>query len=286
MTDPTGFVIDDETAYEPLRALGWDVDAVPWSRPRVAWNEYDLVVIRSSWDYQHRVDAFLAVLAEIVDAGTRLENGIGLVRWNLRKTYLRDLERRGLSTVPTLWRDRLAPGELEGLFGDLGCDEAVVKPIVSANADGAYRLDATVIRERASEVELSFSDRGLLAQPFVRSVLEEGEYSLCYFNGEHSHTVLKTPKRGDFRVQEEHGGVIQAVTAEPALCDAGRAALCALDETPLYARADFVRSNDGNAFWLMELELIEPALYLRMDAGAPERFARALNGRMARQSTG
>src|SRR4029077_3073072 len=94
-----------------------------------------------------------------------------------------------------------------------------------------------------------------------------------------SHTILKTPKAHDFRVQEEHGGIIRAVEAERELRAAGDTALRALDSVPLYARADFVRANHGRGFWLMELELIEPSLYLRMDAGAPERFAQALHDR-------
>ena len=121
-----------------------------------------------------------------------------------------------------------------------------------------------------------------MVQPFLSHVNTEGEFSLCYFNGKLSHTILKTPKVHDFRVQEEHGGVIRAVEAEGGLSEAGDIALRALDSVPLYARADFVRANDGDGFWLMELELIEPSLYLRMDARAPERFAQALHERASK----
>ena len=121
----------------------------------------------------------------------------------------------------------------------------------------------------------------MLAQPFLSAITTEGEFSLFYFNGELSHTILKTPKAADFRVQEEHGGVIRAVETDDALREAGDAALRAIGEKTLYARADFVRANDGSGYWLMELELIEPSLYLRMDKGAPERFARALHDRVS-----
>jgi hypothetical protein len=112
-------------------------------------------------------------------------------------------------------------------------------------------------------------------------VVSEGEFALFYFNGKLSHTILKTPKVGDFRVQEEHGGVIRAVEAENELREAGEITLRALDSVPLYVRADFVRADNSHDFWLMELELIEPSLYLRMNAGAPERFARALDERVS-----
>lgn len=279
LDDPTGFVIDDELAYRPLHDLGWCVDARPWRRPGLAWGAYDAVVIRSTWDYQSDPDAFLAVLGEIEAAGTPLFNGLDLVRWNLRKTYLRDLAARGVPIVPTVWRDRLLPGELPGLLDEVGAAEMVVKPVVGANADGAYRLDRRSARERAGEVEAYFADRALMAQPFVRAVIEQGEFSLFYFNGRHSHTILKTPKMADFRVQEEHGGLIRAVTADDRLRAAGETALGAIGGAPLYARVDFVRGDDAG-YWLMEFELIEPALYFRMDAGAPERFARALHERV------
>jgi glutathione synthase/RimK-type ligase-like ATP-grasp enzyme len=154
----------------------------------------------------------------------------------------------------------------------------VIKPVIGLNAHGAFRLDKKTAHSRADEVNTYYVDRALLVQPFLSAITTEGEYSLFYFNGEHSHTILKLPKPADFRVQEEHGGVIRAVETEDALRDAGDAALLAVGTVPpLYARADFVRTNDRSGYWLMELELIEPSLYLRMDAGAPARFARALH---------
>lgn len=280
LEDPADFVIDDELAYAPLGDLGWGVEAVPWRRPDMAWTDFDAIVIRSPWDYQDDPEAFLAVLGEIEGLGVPLFNGLELVRWNLRKTYLCELEAQGVAIVPTVWRDRLEPGELAGVFDQVGADELVVKPVVSANADGAFRLDRQTARERAEEVETYFARRPLMAQPFVGSVLVEGELSLFYFDGVYSHAVSKTPKAGDFRVQEEHGGLIRQVRTDGTLRAAGDAAIGAIPETPLYARADFVRSNGGDTFWLMELELVEPALYFRMDAGASRRFAEALDARM------
>ncbi len=279
--DPAGYTMDDHLAYQPLGELGWRVEMVPWRRPGVDWEAYDAVVIRSAWDYQAAPDAFLAVLAEIERAGTPLFNGLELVRWNIRKTYLRDLAERGVPVVPTLWRDRLGPGELPRLLEEVGTAEVVVKPVVGASAGGAFRLQARSVAQSA-EVEEYYADRALMAQPFLRAITDEGEFSLFYFNGEHSHTIVKTPKPADFRVQEEHGGTIRPVQADASLLAAGDAALRAVGEAPLYARADFVRSNDGDGFWLVEFELIEPSLYLRMDPRAPGRFAQAFHERMTR----
>jgi glutathione synthase/RimK-type ligase-like ATP-grasp enzyme len=282
LEDPSGFVIDDELAYPALVALGWMVEAIPWSRPQADWKTYDAVVIRSTWDYINHLDAFLNVLSEIERSGALLFNPLDLVRWNIRKTYLRDLASRGVDVVPTTWRDRLDHEALPKLFDEIGAEEMVIKPIVGANASGAYRLDSQTARRRADEISIVFADCAFMAQPFLPAVTSEGEFSLFYFGGEHSHTILKTPKPGDFRVQEEHGGFIRAVETEPALRDAGDAALRAIGEPPLYVRADFVRKNDRSGFWVMELELIEPSLYFRFDPEAANRFAHCLHQAVGR----
>jgi len=276
LNDPTGYVIDDDLAIAPLAELGWAVDVVPWDRPGVRWQDYAIVVIRSTWDYYDRPEQFLAALAEIDASGTLLENRLPLVRWNLRKTYLRELAARGVPIAPTLWRERLQPGELASLFAELGADQAVIKPVVGAGASGAWRLDRTSLRRQAVAIEDYYSDRPLLLQPFADAILTEGEYSLFWFDGHYSHAIVKLPQAGDFRVQEEHGGDIRAVEPESSLRAAAATTLAALGETPLYLRADFVRSNDGRNWWLMELELVEPSLYLRMHAAAPRAFAAAV----------
>lgn len=271
LQDPTGYVIDDPLTREPLRTLGWEMDMVPWDREGVVWEDYAVVVIRSPWDWVKRPEAFLAVLEGIAARDVRLENPLPLVRWNLRKTYLRDLATRGVPTVPTLFRERLEPGALGALLAELGTQQAVLKPVVGANAAWAVRIG----ERPTEEVEQWYAARALLAQPFVRAVIDEGEYSLFYFGGTFSHAIRKRPKPGDFRVQEEHGGSVEAVHPTEDLRAAADVVMAALDEPPLYARVDLVR-GDAGAWWLMELELVEPSLYLRMDADAPRRLAHAL----------
>jgi hypothetical protein len=272
--DPAGFVIDDDHVVLPLARRGFKVESIPWDRPGVDWRQYALVVIRSTWDYQHHAEKFLVVLEGIERAGVRLENGSDIVRWNMRKTYLLDLASRGIETVPTFWREGLEPGELAPLFAELRSAAGVIKPVMSGNAEGAWRLDAQLVRDRAAEIEAYYAGRPLMMQPFEADITAEGEYSLMFAGGKYSHSILKVPKAGDFRVQEEHGSEIRPVTPEPALLEAGNAAIAAVGRKLLYARADFVRS--GEVFRLMELELVEPSLYLRTEPGAPERFAEAV----------
>ena len=271
------FVTYDALAVPPLEALGWSVDDVPW-RADVDWACYAAVVIRSPWDYQDAPGDFLRAL-ERISAATRLENGLDVVRWNLDKRYLRDLEARGVPIVPTRWLDAVDPDGLAGLFDEVGADEVVVKPTVSANADGTFRLRPGDDPRPAAE---ALAGRAVLAQPFVPSVVEEGEYSVFAFGGDVSHTILKTPADGDFRVQEEHGGRIRGVEPDAGLRAAADAALAAVEAevgSLLYARADLVRWDGGWA--VMEMELIEPSLYFPYGAGSAERFAAALDAALS-----
>lgn len=275
-THPTdAFVIYDGDAVAPLEALGWTVASVPW-RAAADWAAYDAVVIRSPWDYHDDADAFFEVLTEI-DRATRLENPLDVVRWNLWKTYLRDLEAAGVPVVPTRWADGLRLDALAEAVGEWA--EVVVKPVVSANAAGTFRLGPDPLTWDAALAALAA--RPCLVQPFVPAVVEEGEVSVFAFGGAVSHAILKTPARGDFRVQEEHGGTIRAVAPSADLLALTDAALAAVPhpEPLLYARVDAVRMPDG-ALAVMELELIEPSLYFPYGPGSAERFAAALDARL------
>ena len=273
--DSLGHYVDyDRDAVAPLAARGWSVDFVPW-RSGADWSAYDLVVIRTPWDYQNDPETFIGVLEDI-DAATRLENPLEVVRWNLRKTYLRDLEAAGVPIVPTMWGHDLTAAALADLEAGWGAHGGVVKPVVGACAEDAFRLGTGL---EAAAAVATFAGRDFMAQPFVEAVVLEGEFSVFVFAGEVSHAILKTPVEGDFRVQEEYGGRIVGVEPEPALAALTSAALEAVphDRPLLYARVDAVRLEDGS-FAVMELELIEPSLYFPFAEGSAERFADAVAG--------
>lgn len=275
VTQEYGLFDDDARAVEPLRSLGWQLTPVAWTDPGIDWAAFDLVVVRTPWDYVRNLALFEDTLTAIAAVAV-LENPPDLLRWNLRKTYLRDLAAKGVPVVPTVFRDRLQPGEHASLFAEANTDDLVIKPVVGASAVGAFRVSLPSAEDRAEEIESFFAERELMAQPTVRAVLEEGEYSLLYFGGRFSHATLKTPRSGDFRVQRHHGGSVIGVTASPELVEAGDRVMAALEAPPLYARVDLVRTNHGRGFWLMELELIEPELFLRLDPESPARWARAV----------
>ncbi|HSR40842.1 MAG TPA: hypothetical protein VLL48_01690 [Longimicrobiales bacterium] len=270
-----GFVVDDELAVEPLRALGWTVHHVPWRREE-AWDRFRIVVIRSPWDYQDDPDEFLRVLQRIDSSSARLENRLELVRWNLRKSYLRELEGAGVDVLPSRWEDGFGAGRISAYLEELDAEEVVVKPVVGANADLTFRLSQASPRESLEAAERALADREVLVQPFAPGIVTEGEYSLFFFQGALSHGIVKKPAPGDFRVQEEHGGTIRKAAPEAGMIRCARRVFAAVGAVPLYARVDLVRREAGE-FAVMEVELVEPSLYLRMDAMAPWRFAWAID---------
>jgi glutathione synthase/RimK-type ligase-like ATP-grasp enzyme len=283
MKNTGGFFTYDRQAIEPLARRGWQVEEIPW-RDEADWNAFEMVVIRSPWDYQQDSRAFLDVLAKIDSSRAILQNSLSIVRWNIHKSYLRDLELRGVLIVPTLWGTHLTPQSLEQAFTHFGSDQLVIKPTVGANADDTFWMKRGCADENLEKVWRVFNRREVMVQPFVESVVTKGEYSLFYFAGEYSHAILKTPKAEDFRVQEEHGGRICAIDPDEELVQAATRVMGALDEVPLYARVDLVRLSD-RSLALIELELIEPSLYLSYDSDAPERFAVAVDRCLRQRNT-
>lgn len=291
LEDVGDFIMDDDMAVPALEELGWRVVVRPWKElVREAIHGVlgtpppALVVIRSTWDYHHVPELFLEGMDALRRSGLEVENTLSFVRWNLNKRYLRELEGRGVPIVPTRWHDQgLRPGDLASAARHFGVDELIVKPVVGASAEDTVRIPVGEIPLREKEALDLFRGRPLQLQPFLAAVVEEGEYSLVYFAGRFSHGLLKTPSQGDFRVQEEYGSSLTTVEPETSLREAGERVLAAIPIPghPLYARVDLVRW--GEEWVLMELELIEPSLYLRMAEGAPARFAEAVDARIREQ---
>lgn len=275
MDSLVNYVSDDELAIPFLNELGWQVETISWRKKAVDWNDFEAVIIRTPWDYQQSPEEFLEVLRKIDASKARLENSLKIVEWNLSKTYLHELEASGIKIVPTIWGEKHADKEnFQKWQEHFKTDEIIIKPIISATAEFTYRL-----HEFAPELTKIFENKPFMVQPFMPKIVSEGEFSLFYFGGIYSHTILKTPKQEDFRVQEEHGGIIRQVEPSAKLLQTAQKVFEQIPIELLYARIDFVRDSADN-FCLMELELIEPALYFRMDIDAPRRFAKIFNNWM------
>jgi glutathione synthase/RimK-type ligase-like ATP-grasp enzyme len=267
---------DDQLLLPALSAAGIDAEPAVWSDESVIWETFDGVVIRSCWDYHLRLDEFQEWLDRLDASRLPVWNAPSLVTWNWNKRYLADLAARGVPTIET----RIVPrGDVAGLLEAAeSWDRFVVKPAVSASGfeTHALRRPRTNADRETLERVLSLGDA--LVQPFVAEVPRDGELSFVFIDGALSHAAIKRASGDEFRVQVEHGGSVAPIDADAAIAEQAKAVLAALPEVPLYARVDGV-AIDGS-FLLMELELIEPNLFLELRPEAPALFAEALARRL------
>ena len=269
-----GLEDEDDALARALRERGHRVSAPIWTDPAVDWRGYDAVALKSPWDYFDRISEFYAWLDRLQTLGVRLLNPLEIVRWNADKRYLRDIAAAGFRIVPTHWLPRGSTFEPAALFAEFQTPKLVVKPAVSGGAKNTFALTPAEAAGKVAEINALLADEDFLAQPFLPEIQAPGEWSLLYFGGEFSHSVLKTPKSGDFRVQLYFGAGTENRPAPPALRATADRLVAQFAPGCLYARVDGVEV--GGELLLMELELIEPMLFLAYDAAAAGRYEAAL----------
>lgn len=250
--EPWRWAYDVEAAA--LERAGAAVEPVPWTDER-SLASFDLVLPLVTWGYHLDYQRWLGFLARAEAERIPLINPVPLLRWNGDKAYLADLGNKGVPTVPTLAVEACADADLAEARGRFDSDWLVIKPPISASATGTYRL--------GPKDELPRDSRGqpMIIQPLIEEIERTGEFSLMLFDGEFSHAVVKRPAAGDFRVQPHLGGVTLPSPPPPGAVDLARNALAAAPAKAVYARVDIIPDNDGRLL-IMELELIEPALFL------------------------
>jgi glutathione synthase/RimK-type ligase-like ATP-grasp enzyme len=242
----------------------------------IAWTEvgdisiYDLVLPLVAWGYHRDYPRWLALLERAEAERWAMINPPALLRWNGDKAYLAELAERGVSTVPTLAVEACCDADLDEARRRFGTDCLVIKPPISASAAGTHRL-------RPNDDLPPDSRRcPMIIQPLIEEIATTGEFSLMLFNGEYSHAVVKRPKSGDFRVQEYHGGVTLPCKAPPAgAIRLAQQALAAAPAYATYARVDIVPDDQGE-LRIMELELIEPSLFLDHAPDSGRAFTQAI----------
>jgi hypothetical protein len=254
----------------PFEARGMRVEDVAWDDPKADWADYVAVIIGTTWDYWDRLEEFLAAL-ERIEGQTRLFNGSALVRWNARKTYLRELETKGAKLIPTLWLDVADEAAAKAAFDALGADDLVFKRQVGAGAKDQHRL------KRGEPIPAM--PHAMMVQPFLPMIQTEGELSFIFIDGEFSHALIKRAQPGDYRIQSTYGGREEKITPSAEDLAAARAIIGTLDEAPLYGRVDMLR-GEGGELLLMELEVIEPYLYPVEGPELGERMAAGIARRL------
>ncbi|MEA2752777.1 MAG: hypothetical protein QOI41_6920 [Myxococcales bacterium] len=268
---------DEALLVEALRGAGLDASVLAWDEPGAqgAFAEQDVVVLRSTWNYYERVDAFVAWVAEI-GAVTKVLNPPRIVAWNAKKTYLAELERRGVDIVPTEFVLRSEARDVAAIFEKHGWDQVVIKPVVSAGSFRTERFARDALLAAQSFLDGLVADRDAMVQRWMPSVETYGERSLVWIDGEVTHAIRKTPR---------FAGGVEQVSGEVPIADDERAfaerALAPFASELLYARVDMVRDAES-VLRVMELELIEPSLFFRQSPRALARFVAAI-GRRLRQ---
>lgn len=253
---------------EALRSNGLAVSARPWTAPGDL-EPFDAVLPLVVWGYHERFAEWLALLDALQSAKPKCINPPDLLRWNSDKSYLAELDGKGIPTVRTIAVDTLDDHALAGARERFGCDRLVIKPAVSASATGTFLLAP------GDPIPAEAAGRRMLVQPFMANIARYGEYSLMLFDGQFSHAILKIPKEGDFRVQPHLGGSEKPCAAPEGAQALAQAALAAAPAEAVYARVDMVADDEGK-LRIMELELIEPALWLQHAPDGGRAFASAV----------
>lgn len=269
------FDVQLDILRQGLAPHGLTLTPVRWMDP-IDWNRFAAVLVNCAWDYQDNHEAFLATLDHIASLGIPVFNDPATIRWNIRKTYLKEFEAKGVATIPTLWRDAPTDADILGALDAFGSTDVILKRQVGGGARAQVRYTRATLPAPGPVM-----DRPGMIQPLIPAIATEGEFSFLFIDGEFSHVVLKRPKGGDYRIQAAYGGTSQAITPTPEDRAAAQRVLDVLDIKPLYARVDMVRGRK-DLLLLMELEVLEPYLFPQDGPQIGAMLGRALARRLAK----
>jgi len=270
---------EDKILSEILGDLGLVFKFEIWSDSSVQWGTYSHLLIKSPWDYFDRYTEFLDWCQRINKLGIPVFNDIETILWNSDKRYLEEVQKQGFQIVPTHFLSKQQTFDLEEYFDSFQTNHLVFKPTVSGGAKNTIKLDRETWISKKEEMIGLMATEDFMVQPFVNQIVEEGEYSYLYFNGKFSHAVLKSAKKGDFRVQHFFGGNISKVLPKTEDLDCLQRLVDAFAKNCLYARVDGVWIE--GVFYLMELELIEPYLFLFMEEQAIFNYKTAIKEKLS-----
>lgn len=269
---------EDNLVLQALERQGLAVARHDWADSAMDWTQTRSALLRTTWDYFDRYAEFSAWLSR-ASAQTRLFNEAGLIRWNIDKHYLGTLAEKDINIVPTLYIEKGDRRSLLSVVESSGWDELILKPVISGAARHTYRFHHTDTPALECSYGELIEQEAMMLQPFQHDVLTQGETSLMIIDGRFTHAIRKTPKSGDFRVQDDHGGQVHDYTPSQEEITFAEAAVAAVPFDVLYARVDLIRDNDGQLA-VMELEMIEPELFFRFHPEAADRLAEGVARRL------
>lgn len=271
-------VDEDKILSRVLNELGISHEIVIWSDPDVEWVEFSTLLIKSVWDYFDYYPEFLDWIDRMKLLNIPVLNDLDTILWNSSKEYLLELEQKGFSVISGLILEAESKPNLELIKEKIKSDTIVVKPLVSGGAKNTLKIHISDWDKYSQKLEDLLQEEEFLVQPYIPEVAEVGEYSLIFFNGKFSHAVLKTPAKSDFRVQHYFGGTIKVIDPKPEMLESCQKLMDTFASSTLYGRVDGVLIE--GVFHLMELELIEPYLFLDLSDKAIPNYKEALKKRL------
>lgn len=268
-------LLEQELLKSAFEAQGLKVDITYWDNPTYEWQETKSVLFRTIWDYFERFDEFWDWL-EQVKTKTRLINSYELIKWNIDKHYLKDMSSWGIETVPTYFADKGCNMKLHEIAKRNQWKDLVIKPAISASAFKTYKILANEIQANEKLFNSLVQERNMLVQPYFETITQLGEASLMVLDGKFTHAILKKAQPGDFRVQDDFGGTVHNYIPTKAEINFAEEVFKTCKTKPVYGRVDIVWDNDKN-FYLSELEILEPELWIRNYPKCAERIAEAVD---------
>lgn len=262
---------EDNYVKEALEKQGLKVLRLSWDDANFDWNTTKYVLFRTTWDYFDRFDEF-SIWLEKVSKQTILLNSEKIIRWNIDKHYLLDLQENGVHICESFFIEKGNSKTLKELAKEFGLTNFVLKPCVSGAARHTYKIIPETIDNHEAIFSELIANEAMILQPFQYKIVEKGEISLMVMNGKFTHAVLKIAKEGDFRVQDDFGGSVHSYTPIQAEINFAENAVKACVEIPMYARVDVFTDNNGKLA-IAELELIEPELWFRVNPAAADELA-------------
>jgi hypothetical protein len=266
---------EDSELLSFLEQKGLLIKSVTWSDNKINWKDFQIIILKSPWDYHENISSFYKWLDKIKSLGIKLINPIDIIKWNSNKRYLNDISKSGLSTVKTIYLERKSKLKTDySLFKQLNSNKIVIKPCISASAKNTFVVEINNFTKLSKTINLLLLKEEYLAQPFIEEIINEGEWSFIFFNSKFSHSALKIPKKGDFRVQHSHGGTIKYPKPKLEIIEQVKKFVERFAQNTLYVRVDGIIKEE--LFYLMEIEMIEPYLFLNNKEERMEMYYNAL----------
>ncbi len=283
--DLLSWEVDDWPLHSQLLRRGHTISTPAWTDKDIDWSVFDAVLLRTTWDYAHQREAFVA-WADRVAATTLLINSAELVRWNTDKRYLKALASRGVRTLDTCWIEQGEPVDVASEMRRRGWQRGFIKPVFGATARETLRFSATEagMGEAQAHLDRLVGAEPLMLQPYVESVEQVGERSAIVIAGQVTHAVVKRAVPGDYRVQDDHGGTDAPTELSDDEAELVAKTVNAVPFDCLYVRVDMLQDHTGRPC-VIECEAVEPSLFFRHGRHAALALADALESEVTNRSS-